>query len=85
MVIFTWFALINDDDFFSKTTSYKVCHKGWILNGRRSATRSIAGSLLCVIWKLGWHTVDKWDSGFPLESGPKKATLTWLRKKYAVK
>ncbi|MFS8028841.1 hypothetical protein Hanom_Chr16g01515281 [Helianthus anomalus] len=32
-----------------------------------------------------WHTIDKWDSGFPLEPGPKKATLTWLRKKYAVK
>ncbi|MFS7932226.1 hypothetical protein Hanom_Chr04g00365381 [Helianthus anomalus] len=24
MVIFTWFALINNDDFFSKTTPYKV-------------------------------------------------------------
>ncbi|MFS8016357.1 hypothetical protein Hanom_Chr15g01367641 [Helianthus anomalus] len=30
-------------------------------------------------------TVDKWDSGFPLEPGPKKATLTQLRKKYTVK
>ncbi|KAJ0737531.1 hypothetical protein HanLR1_Chr06g0208041 [Helianthus annuus] len=30
-------------------------------------------------------TVDKWDSGFPLEPSPKKTTLTWLREKYTVK
>ncbi|KAF5769165.1 hypothetical protein HanXRQr2_Chr14g0645081 [Helianthus annuus] len=30
-------------------------------------------------------TVDKWDSGFPLEPSPKKATLTWLSEKYTVK
>ncbi|MFS8021643.1 putative papain-like cysteine peptidase superfamily [Helianthus anomalus] len=100
--------LINDDDFFNKTTRYKVKdvftkYMKLVNHPNYRQIENAVPQTLDFEWKMvgntvdcgvfvvphmeTWFrvTVDKWDSGFPLESGPKKATLTRLRKKYAVK
>ncbi|KAJ0463626.1 putative papain-like cysteine peptidase superfamily [Helianthus annuus] len=100
--------LMNNDNFFQKSTPYKVkdifSKYLKMVNHPKSAEIEIADVVrLEFEWKTVNNTVDcgvfvrrhmetwfgvtadKWDSGFPLTHKEKKACLTNLRKKYAIK
>ncbi|KAF5816006.1 hypothetical protein HanRHA438_Chr03g0141071 [Helianthus annuus] len=99
---------INDDNFFKKTTPYKVKdvftkYLKLFNNPKYPQIENALPHRLDFDWKTIYNTVDygvfvmrhmetwfgvtveKWDSGFPLTHTAKKACLTRLRKKYAVK
>ncbi|KAJ0522260.1 putative papain-like cysteine peptidase superfamily [Helianthus annuus] len=100
--------LINDEDFFKKTTPYKVKYiftkylklvghpkylqfENAIPHRLEFDWETVGNKVDCGVFVMRhmetWFsvTVEKWDSGFPLSHTKKKACLTRLRKKYAVK
>ncbi|KAM0038853.1 hypothetical protein Hdeb2414_s0013g00420501 [Helianthus debilis subsp. tardiflorus] len=100
--------LINEDNFFKKTTPYKVkyifCKYLKLVNHPKCTEidnalphrldfewETVNNTVDCGVFVMRhmetWFgiTVEKWDSGFPLAHTAKKACLTRLRKKYAVK
>ncbi|KAJ0703843.1 putative papain-like cysteine peptidase superfamily [Helianthus annuus] len=100
--------LIDDDNFFKKTTPYKVkdifCKYLKPVNHPKCTQienalphkldfewMTVNSMVDCGVFVMRhmetWFgiTVEKWDSGFPLVHTAKKACLTRLRKKYAVK